>query len=410
MSALANVVLAAASALGALLAFQARARARLAGDLTRKAEMRSREQELRFRRLADALPVGVRRSGIDGGCEYFNRTWLDLTGRPIERELGVGWLETVHPDDRERCMGTYLRAFDGRKPFSIEYRVRRHDGQYRWLLDKGVPLYDADASFAGYLGGAIDFTDQRYAEQALRELSGKLIAAQEDERRRIARDLHDSVGQRLALVSVRLHELQRLLPTAGEAADLLGHVRDDSEMVARDVHSLSHRLHSAKLDALGLVAAVAGECREMSAHGVLVHFSEAGVPPVSSEVALCLFRIAQEALSNVVKHSGAAAARVRMTGSENAVVLFVEDGGVGFMADARVEGLGLVSIRERVHSVGGEIVVRSAPGQGTAVEARVPAQSPARAVLDASSLDYVSRRTEPCPPLILSNASESSPG
>jgi signal transduction histidine kinase len=316
----------------------------------------------------------------------------------------------VHPDDRERCMGTYLRAFDGRKQFSMEYRVRRHDGQYRWLLDKGVPIYDADGSFAGYLGGAIDFTDQRYAEQALRELSGKLIAAQEDERRRIARDLHDSVGQRLALVSVRLHELQRLLPPAGEAADLLGHLSSDSQTVARDVHSLSHRLHSAKLDALGLVAAVAGECREMSAHGVLVHFTETGVPPVSSEVALCLFRIAQESLSNIVKHSGASTARVRMTGRDNAVVLFVEDGGVGFVADARVEGLGLVSIRERVRSVGGVLTVRSAPGQGTAVEARVPAQSPACAALDASSLGFLSRRSEPSPPLILSNASESSLG
>jgi PAS domain S-box-containing protein len=393
-------VLAALAALAAFLAFQAGARVRLAEELAHKAEMESREQELRFRRLADALPVGVRRSGGDGGCEYFNRTWLDLTGRPVERELGVGWLEAVHPDDRERCMGTFLRAFDGRKQFSMEYRVRRHDGQYRWLLDKGVPIYDADGSFTGYLGGAIDFTDQRYAEQALRELSGKLIAAQEDERRRIARDLHDSVGQRLALVSVRLHE----------AADLLGHLWNDSQMVARDVHSLSHRLHSAKLDALGLVAAVAGECREMSAHGVLVHFTESGVPPVSSEVALCLFRIAQESLSNIVKHSGASTARVRMTGSDDAVVLSVEDGGAGFVADARVEGLGLVSIRERVRSVGGVLTVRSAPGQGTAVEARVPAQSPAFAALDASSLGVLSRRTEPSPPLVLSNASESSLG
>jgi PAS domain S-box-containing protein len=374
----------------------------------KRAEMLIRENQARFRRLADTLPLAVWMSGIDGAFEYFNRTWLEMTGRPIERELGVGWLETVHPDDRERCMGTYLRAFAARRPFSMEYRVRRYDGQYRWLLDKGAPRYDGE-TFAGYLGGAIDFTDQRDAEQALRELSGKLIAAQEDERRRIARDLHDSVGQRLALVSVRLHEVRRLLPATGAVAAILAQLWDDSQAVARDVHSLSHRLHSAKLDALGLVAAVAGECREMSAHGILVNFSEAGVPRVSSEVALCLFRIAQEALSNVVKHSAAKTARVTMTGSGDLVVLTVEDGGVGFVADARVEGLGLVSIRERVRSVGGVFAVRSAPGQGTAVEARVPAQNFTSASLDSTPLEELSR-TEPSPPLYLSNGSETSSG
>jgi len=376
----------------------------------KRAELVVRENEDRFRRLADVLPVGVWMSGVDGASVYYNRTWLDLTGRPIERELGVGWLEVVHPEDRERCMGTYLRAFAERRPFSMEYRIRRFDGRYRWMLDKGVPRYDVEGAFAGYLGGAIDFTDQRDAERAMRELSGKLIAAQEDERRRIARDLHDSVGQRMALVSVRLHQLQQLLIDREDAMSILDHLWEDSEMVAREMHSLSHRLHSAKLDALGLVAAVAGECREMSEHGVLVHFSEAAVPSVSGEVALCLFRIAQEALSNVIKHSRASTARVTMTGTMNAVSLTVEDGGVGFVADERVEGLGLVSIRERVRSVGGVLSVRSAPGQGTMIAARVPVRGPAAASTNSESFDRLSRRTEQGPPLFLSDASESSPG
>jgi PAS domain S-box-containing protein len=378
-------------------------------DITvrKRAELLVRENEARFRRLADVLPVGVWMSDVEGACEYVNRTWIDMTGRSMERQLGIGWLDAVHPDDRERCMGTYLRAFAKRAPFSAEYRIRRYDGEYRWLLDKGVPRYDVDDSFAGYLGGAVDFTDQREAEQTLRQLSGKLIAAQEEERRRIARDLHDSVGQRMALVSIRLHDLRQRVG-ADDVSDILDHLWEDSEVIAREVHSLSHRLHSAKLDALGLVGAVASECREMSEFGVLVQFSDDAVPPVSSDVGLCVFRIVQAALGNVVKHSRASSAQVTLTGDRHALVVRVQDGGVGFVADQRVEGLGLVSIRERVRSIGGELKVRSAPGQGTAIEARVPVKS---VVASSSSVfNRSSYRFDHCPPPFLSDTSRTSPG
>jgi PAS domain S-box-containing protein len=378
-------------------------------DITvrKRAELLVRENEERFRRLADVLPVGVWMSDVEGACEYVNRTWIDMTGRPMERQLGIGWLDAVHPDDRERCMGTYLRAFAKRAPFSAEYRIRRYDGEYRWLLDKGVPRYDVDASFAGYLGGAVDFTDQREAEQTLRQLSGKLIAAQEEERRRIARDLHDSIGQRMALVSIRLHDLRQRVG-ADDVSEILDHLWEDSEVVAREVHSLSHRLHSAKLDALGLIGAVASECREMSELGVLVQFSENAVPPVSSDVGLCVFRIVQAALGNVVKHSRASSAQVMLTGDRHALVVTVQDGGVGFVADQRVEGLGLVSIRERVRLIGGELKVRSAPGQGTVIEARVPVKN--FVASSSSVLDRSSFRFDNSPPPFLSDTSRTSPG
>ena len=367
-----------------------------------------RESEERFRRLADVLPVGVWVSGIEGAREYVNRTWIDITGRSRERQLGIGWLEAVHPDDRERCMGTYLRAFAKRAPFSMEYRIRRYDGEYRWLLDKGVPRYDIDTSFAGYLGGAIDFTDQREAEQTLRELSGRLIAAQEEERRRIARDLHDSVGQRMALMSIRLHDLRQRVINSDDVSAILDHLWEDSEVVARELHTLSHRLHSTKLDALGLVGAIASECREMSESGVLVQFSHVDVPQVSSDVGLCIFRIVQTALGNVVKHSRASSAQVTITGDRDVLVLRIQDGGVGFVADQRVEGLGLVSIRERVRSIGGELKVRSAPGQGTVIEARAPVKS----VVAASSLLFnrSSHRFDHSPPPFLSDTSRTAPG
>jgi len=379
-------------------------------DITvrKRAELLVRENEERFRRLADVLPVAVWMSGVDGARVYVNRTFIDITGRSLERQLGVGWLDAVHPDDRERCMGTYLRAFEKRVPFSMEYRIERYDGEYRWLLDKGVPRYDVDTSFAGYLGGAIDFTDQREAEQTLRQLSGRLIAAQEEERRRIARDLHDSVGQRMALVSIRLHDLRQRIGGSGEIGPILDHLWEDSEVVAREVHTLSHRLHAAKLDALGLVGAVASECREMSEYGVLVQFSDVAVPPVSSEVGLCVFRIVQAALANVVKHSRASSAQVTMSGDRHVLAVTIQDGGVGFVADRRVEGLGLVSIRERVRSIGGELKVRSAPGQGTVIEARVPVKSALAA--SSSVFNRSSHRFDHSPPPFLSDTSRTAPG
>jgi PAS domain S-box-containing protein len=369
----------------------------------------ARETEARFRRLADTLPVGVWLSNVDGGRTYVNRTWLDMTGRSIERELGMGWLEAVHADDRERCMSAYRRAFAARETLSMEYRLRRRDGQYRWMLDNGVPHYDGGATFLGYLGGAVDFTDQRQAENALRHLGGKLIAAQEHERRRIARDLHDSVSQRVALASIHLDSLRHLLPDAGPAAEIAARLREDCDNIAREVHALSHRLHSAKLDALGLVAAIASHCREVSEQGVLVQFSEAGVPDVPRDIALCMFRIVQEALANVVKHSGATSARVTMSCAGDIVRLRIEDDGRGFAAGQPVEGLGLVSMRERVRSVAGELTVRSAYGQGTAIEARVPMSIAAPAPIPRSELS--GSCIENCPPLlVLLERSESTSG
>jgi len=103
-----------------------------------------RESEMRFRLLADAAPVMIWMSGTDKQCTWFNKPWLDFTGRSIDQELGNGWTQNVHADDYDRCLKTYTTAFDARQPFSMEYRLKRCDGEYRWLLDNGVPLYGAD--------------------------------------------------------------------------------------------------------------------------------------------------------------------------------------------------------------------------------------------------------------------------
>ena len=166
----------------------------LAEDLARRAALaadnarlygEAQESERRFHTMADAAPVLLWQSGTDGLCDYFNQPWLDFTGRTMEQEAGNGWAEGVHPDDRDRCLQTYRTRFRAREPFRREYRLRRHDGEYRWVLDTGTPRFGPDGEFAGYIGSCIDITERRQAEQ---------------ERARLVRDvLFSATGRKLRL-------------------------------------------------------------------------------------------------------------------------------------------------------------------------------------------------------------------
>jgi PAS domain S-box-containing protein len=126
-----------------------------------------RESEQRFRLVADAAPALIWMSGPDKLCTYFNKPWLDFTGRTAKKELGNGWAEGVHPEELQKCLDTYARSFDRREQFRMEYRLRRHDGEFRWMLDIGVPRFNQDESFAGYIVIVVDVTDRKEGEQRL---------------------------------------------------------------------------------------------------------------------------------------------------------------------------------------------------------------------------------------------------
>jgi PAS domain S-box-containing protein len=352
----------------------------------RRAEAAERESENRFRLMADAAPVLIWVAGLDKGCTYVNRLWIEFTGRPLERELGDGWAAGIHPDDMARSLDVYTTRFNAREPFDMVYRLRRHDGDYRWVLDQGVPRFASDGKFVGYVGACLDMTDRHRTEEELRasqrelqSLAGRLIEAQEAERRRIARELHDDLSQGLALLAVELDVMARRPPaSAAEAVRCLRGFSARVRELSTDVHDLSHQLHPSKVEQLGLLASVQGLCHELGMHHELtVTFAHRDVPEVIPETpAICLYRIVQEALHNVIKHAHTDRAQVELTGLPGGLRLQVEDNGDGFDPSARDGGLGLVGMRERLSLVGGQLVIDSRPGGGTRIDVRVPLPDP----------------------------------
>jgi PAS domain S-box-containing protein len=340
-----------------------------------------RESEKRFRLLADSSPSLIWMSGTDKLCTFFNQGWLKFTGRPLEQELGDAWLSGVHSDDREPCSRLYSASFDARADFEMEYRLRRFDGEYRWLLDIGVPRFESDGTFLGYIGSCIDITDRKISEESLHSLTGRLISAQEEERARIARELHDDFSQRLALLGIGLGQLwKKLSPQEVEQRNgVLEMLRGTKEM-SSDMHTLSHQLHSSKLEHVGLVPALHGLCKEISEkYKIEVHFTEHECPTdVPKDVALCLFRVAQEALGNVIKHSGTKEAHVQLHTNASGISLRISDRGKGFDPAIKnpAAGIGLIGMTERLRLVGGRLLVKSEATSGTEILAEVPVALP----------------------------------
>jgi signal transduction histidine kinase len=218
----------------------------------------------------------------------------------------------------------------------------------------------------------------RLSSERIRDLGGRLLKAQEDERSRLARELHDDVGQQMALLSMDLQALKMADPGMGAKADTFARdaiARTDS--IARSLHDLSHRLHPAKLRVLGLVPALKGLQRELSSaerSRCTISFSHEDVPAsLSHDLTLCLFRVAQEALQNAIKHGRARSITMHLQASPSSLAMTIVDDGVGFDVNGAWDrGLGLVSMTERVESIGGAMSIRSSPGAGTSIEVQAP--------------------------------------
>jgi PAS domain S-box-containing protein len=342
----------------------------------KRPEQPARDNDELFRLVANTVPALIWMSGPDKLCTYFNKPWLDFTGRPMETEIGNGWTTGVHPDDLRSCLKIYTQAFDCHESFTMNYRLRRCDGKYRWLFAVGVPRFTTGGAFAGYVGSCTDITEQRVAQQALKKLSFKFLDAQENERSRIARELHDDICQKLTILLLEIEQsIERSVGLPAQAKRLK-QIWEHCNDITGDVQALSHELHSSMLDHLGMIAAMKSFCNEFSKRqNVVVKFTQRNVPSfLGRDVSLCLFRVMQEALRNAAKHSGVCVFDVQLLGNPDCIELEIRDAGVGFEQEhARNNGgLGLVSMEERVHLLKGVFVVDSGTKSGTIVRATVP--------------------------------------
>jgi PAS domain S-box-containing protein len=312
-------------------------------------------------------------SGPDGLCTFFNEPWLEFTGRSVARELGNGWAEGVHPEDRENCMNQYVAAFEARKSFELDYRLLRHDGCYRWVVGRGIPRYGPDASFLGYVGSCVDITDRKEAEDRSRQLNIQIIHAQEAERSRIAQELHDDVLQRIATISMRLHLMSR----KGEnprLPDEIDEVRQSTVDLGRDISRIAHQLHPGTIEKLGLLPSLRVLCQQANIDERTVKLvCEGDLPSLDVDVAVALYRVTQESLRNAVSHGAATQVTIDARITTTMIQLSIKDNGCGFdAASVRLSGLGLSGMAERMKNVGGTLNVVSHPGKGTTVTASVP--------------------------------------
>jgi PAS domain S-box-containing protein len=306
---------------------------------------------------------------------YVSAQAREFLGYPIADWYAPDFLvSNIHPEDRDQAIAVCASQSRAADSFDLTFRMLANDGTSVWIHNL-VSITRAGGRIVGVHGFMIDITEQKRIQDVLRDLGSRLIAAQEKERSRVARELHDDLNQRMALLSIELEQLGAEAKNPRAQRRLVHKLQNSVEEIAADIHRISYRLHPSKLDHLGLAPAVESLCKELSSDKLTVVFRHAGFPThLSQDVTLCLFRIAQEALRNTVKHSDAQSARVNLEKSEHEIRLTIFDDGCGFdiESSAMRHGLGFTSMRERLRLLDGRIEIKSETMQGTTIEVSVP--------------------------------------
>jgi PAS domain S-box-containing protein len=312
---------------------------------------------------------GIIQSWNAGAQNIFGYTEVEAVGQPFSIIVPADlWQEEQQILERLKA-GERIEHYE-------TIRITKRGKKIRVSLSISV-IRDASGRVTGFSKIDRDITERKLTEDTLADVSRKLVDIQEEERRRIARELHDDISQRLAMLSVELEQLKMNPPnSADELKGQLTGIGQSVHGVSKGVQSISHQLHPPQLEYLGLVAAMKSFCQEYAARRkVEIDFTSDDIPqPVSHEISLCLFRILQEALHNAARHSGVRNFRVSLNDSSNQLHLAVSDAGSGFEVESAMNkgGLGLTSMRERVRLVHGAILIESKPMAGTTIHVCVP--------------------------------------
>ena len=346
-------------------------------DITekKKAEEALRTSEERLRLAQQAARIGAFEWNIQTGVDTWTPELESMHGLWPGGFSGkqAVWEELLHPDDRARVLELVNQSLKTGLPMQAEWRIVWPDGSVHWIAGRWRVLTNDSGEPSRMVGVNLDVTDRKRTEEALLGTNRRLIEAQEKERHRIARELHDDIGQRLALLAVELAQMQDS-PTEGRSR--LQELHKQVTEISDDVQAISHELHSSKLDYLGIVVAAKNFCKEFGeTHKAEVDFQSHDVPAdLPAEVSISLFRVLQEALCNAVKHSGVKRIEVQLREESDEIRLEIRDLGKGFDVEAaqKGRGLGLTSMQERVHAVNGKIAIESKLMGGTTIHVRIP--------------------------------------
>jgi PAS domain S-box-containing protein len=343
--------------------------------------------------MANAAPVLLWMAGTDSLCTFFNQTWLDFTGRTLAEEWGVGWAEGVHFEDLQRCMDTYVAAFNARRPFEMDYRLRRHDGEFRHILDRGVPRYSPDGTFAGYIGSCVDITERARLEEELRAA----IVARDDFLSIAAHELRTP----LTPIHLGVQSLARLVRRENVPAVIAHRLDALEENVMRqaqlvenllDVSRLSHgalRLSLSDVDLVQLVRAVMGDFAEQAQRNNTTVTLIAPAPLTGEWDRQRLEQVVRNLLANALKYSHGLPVTIEAVADGGQARLVVCDQGIGIAPadqtriferfergdgsrEAGGFGLGLWITKKIVLAMGGSIGVASEPGRGATFTVRLP--------------------------------------
>jgi PAS domain S-box-containing protein len=333
-----------------------------------------------FHYLFEQASLGIAVEDLEGKVLLANPALCSMLGYREDELCGMSCSQFDHPEDSQEDGVLFQQLCAGViDKYSLEKRyVRKHGDQLWGRLN--VSLWrNGDGESPLVFAFVEDITERKLADAALASVSRRLIEAQEQERSRIARELHDDIGQRLAILAINLAQIQLNPPNSSELPSRIGELQKKTSEIAADIQSMSHELHSSRLQFLGIVAAMRGFCSEFGEqHKVEIDVKIHDLPvPLSPDISLCFFRILQEALHNSAKHSGVRYFEVELWGASDEIHLTVSDSGAGFDIDAAKvsRGLGLISMEERLKILKGTLSIESQLHRGTTIHARVPFSS-----------------------------------